>query len=148
MTAKSINAVLAANLAHFMRACGIESQSDLAKRSGVAQRTISNYLNPDLREQGKSGKQPSAKLTEVEKIAQAMNIEAWDLLRDLNPNEREMYTRIETAYRELVGPTTASQAPGDRRRTEERRVIEPALPELRRNQLLNPTRGNKDRRSA
>ena len=121
MAEKSINEVLAGNLAHFMKLRGIESQSDLARRSGVAQRTISNYLNPDLREQGISGKQPSAKLTEVDKIAKSMNVEAWDLLRDLTDAEREMYERIEAAYKHLMAspsPPGDARNQGDRRRNQ------------------------------
>lgn len=121
MTAKSINEVLATNLAHFMKQRGIKSQPELAKLSGVSQRTISNYLNPDLREQGISGKQPSAKLTEVDKIAKSMNIEAWDLLRDLSDTEREMYERIEAAYKHLMASTSPpgeARNQGDRRRNQ------------------------------
>lgn len=94
-----------------MKERGFSSQAELAKKSGVAQRTISNYLSPDLREQGTTGKQPSAKIAEVEKIAQALNMEAWDLLRDLSLPEREMYSKIEAAYKELLAKQPPSAAP-------------------------------------
>lgn len=102
MAKRPINEVLAANLEFFMRERGIESQTELARRSGVAQRTISNYLSPDLRQESKSGKPPSAKLTEIEKIADALDIGAWDLLRDLSPSERAFYANIEDAYAKLT----------------------------------------------
>jgi transcriptional regulator with XRE-family HTH domain len=98
MTKPAINDVLAVNLKHFMRAKGL-TQSSLAAKSGVAQRTISNYLNPALRyaEISAKGKPPSAKLAEVEKIAAAIGIEVWELLRPLSPSEREFYAHAEAA---------------------------------------------------
>ena len=98
---KSINQVLAANIAAAMERRHIKTQEELAKASGVAQRTISNYLNPEKRAKGKSGKEPSAKLTEIEQIAKALDTEAWDLLRELTPRERAFYRRIEDAYKRL-----------------------------------------------
>jgi transcriptional regulator with XRE-family HTH domain len=96
-----INVVLAINIAEAMTRRNIASQEQLAKLSGVAQRTISNYLNPERRAQGKSGKAPSAKLTEVEQIARALDMEAWDLLRPIHGRERDFYEKIEEAYRRL-----------------------------------------------
>lgn len=147
---KSINIVLAENLEHFMRKRNIDSQQALAEKSGVAQRTISNYLNPDRRQVSKSGKEPSAKLTEVEQIARALDVEVWDLLRDLSPSERELYANIEAAYRKLVEATASSPtAPGDRRSEGERRKAEHPKREDRANQLDNPWRTKrKDRRAA
>ena len=64
-----INDVLAVNLKHFMELRGF-SRTALANKVGLAPRTIGNYLNPALRQaESKSGKPPSAKLTELEKIA-------------------------------------------------------------------------------
>lgn len=102
-SSKPINLVVAENIAQAMERRNIRTQAELAKRSGVAQRTISNYLNPANRVQGASGKQPSAKLSELEQIARALDVETWDLLRDLSPQEREFYARIEDAYRRLRG---------------------------------------------
>lgn len=48
-------------------------------RSG--QTTISLYLSPDRRKPGKDGKAGSAKLTEVEMLARALEVEPWELLR-------------------------------------------------------------------
>lgn len=106
---KPINVVLAENIAAAMQRKQITSQEQLAKVSGVSQRTISNYLNPDKRAQGKSGRAPSAKLSEVEQIARALNVETWDLLRQLSPRERELHERIEAAYRALRGDEETSE---------------------------------------
>ncbi len=94
---KSISHVIADNLEHFMRERGM-NQTALAVASGVGQTTISLYLDPDRRLPSKSGKAPSPKVTELAQLAIALNIEAWQLMRDLNPEEREFYTRIEDAY--------------------------------------------------
>ena len=74
-----MNDVLATNLARFMAAQG-HTQSSLAKRSGVAQRTIGNYLQPNAREVGSRGKPGSAKLTELAMIAAALQVATWQLL--------------------------------------------------------------------
>ena len=67
MQRRPINDVLADNLRHFMaKSTELQTQAALAARSGVAQRTISNYLNPDRRSAGSSGKAASAKLTEID----------------------------------------------------------------------------------
>lgn len=111
MAQKPINQVLAENLAYFMKARGIATQPALAKKSGVAQRTISNYLRPEIRQSSKSGKPPSAKLTELEKIAEALEVGVWDLLRDMDPSERAFYAQIEEAYTKLAASRDAGVAP-------------------------------------
>lgn len=120
MGKRAINQVLAENLAHYMREKGFASQPALAKESGVAQRTIGNYLRPDLRQVSKSGKQPSAKLTELERIAAALGVEVVDLLRDMTPEQRAAYERVEAAYRSLQPPpapeATATPPPGREQR--------------------------------
>lgn len=75
----SINAVFAANLRRRMDAAGL-SQVTLGKRAGVAQRSVGNYLNPKEREAGANGKEPSAKLTEMAMIADALGVEPWEML--------------------------------------------------------------------
>lgn len=100
-TGKSINQVVAENLAYWMERTGFESQQSLADKSGVSQRTISNYLRPSLRDDTNSGKEPSAKLTELGKLAKAMDIEVWQLLRQMTPKERAFYNKIEQAFREF-----------------------------------------------
>lgn len=97
MSVKPINEVLAGNLAHFMELRGLKQQS-LANKCGMAQTTVSLYLNPSRRKISASGKTPSAKLSEVEQLAKSLDIEIWQLLRDLTPNERQAYEAIETAF--------------------------------------------------
>lgn len=96
-----INEVLAVNLAHFMKEKGF-TQSSLGRKAGIAQRTIGNYLKPELRQaESKSGKPASAKLTEVEKIADGLGVEVWELLRPISPTEREFHRQIEESFDKL-----------------------------------------------
>lgn len=98
--AKSINLVVAENLAHWMNNAGIK-QAALAEKAGVSQKTVSNFLNPGQRTETTSGKEPSAKLSELERIAKALAIEVWQLTREIPENEREMYEAFEKAYAKL-----------------------------------------------
>lgn len=107
MEKKSINDVFAENLAAFMLRRNL-SQSTLAEMAKVSQKTVSNYLNPGQRSIGSNGKQPSAKLTELEMIADALDVEPWQLLRSLNPKQRAAYEAIEAAYKALQPKTTPS----------------------------------------
>jgi transcriptional regulator with XRE-family HTH domain len=102
MAAKAVNAVLAENLRYWMGEAGIGSQAQLAEKSGVSQRTISNYLNPDNRQEGATGKEPSAKLTELQKIADALGVGVWELVRPMTPRERKFYSQVEKAYADLM----------------------------------------------
>lgn len=106
----SINKVLAHNLAYWMEQAKL-TQSALAEKAGVSQKTISNYLNPEQRQDGSMGKEPSAKLTELEKIATAMSIGVWQLVREMTVSERKMYEAIETSYSALLrsAVTTATE---------------------------------------
>jgi len=113
MQASELNQALAANLAYYMRVQSL-TQSALAKRCGVAQTTISLYLSPDRRTLGKDGRPGSAKLTEVEMLAHALSVPAWELIRPFCSAEREAYRRIEEAYRILAGASvTAISSGGD-----------------------------------
>lgn len=107
-----INQILAENLAHFMEERGL-NQVSLGRRCGIAQRSISNYLNPDARAVGKSGKAPSAKLSEVELIADGLGIEAWQLLRKMSDSERALYLRVEEAFRGLLLDAVAASKQAD-----------------------------------
>lgn len=112
MKKKPINDVLAVNLKHFMTEKGF-SQSSLAAKSGVAQRTIGNYLNAELRyaEVSKTGKPPSAKLAEVERIADGLGVEVWELLRPISPAERGFYKQIEESFERLRKIAPPAPAP-------------------------------------
>lgn len=105
MEEKSINSVFAENLAALMEKKGIK-QTALAAKSNLAQKTISNYLNPNQRAPSATGKIPSAKLTELEMIATALGTEPWKLLRPLNPNQRTAYEQIEGAFLALQPKAT------------------------------------------
>jgi transcriptional regulator with XRE-family HTH domain len=98
MESRSINAVFAANLSRLMSAKGW-SQSVLAEKSGVAQRSISNYLSPSRRDRGASGKEPSAKLTEMSMISSALGIDAWEMLIE---RDASAATQQSTGQAELV----------------------------------------------
>lgn len=101
MPVKSINEVVAENLAYRMAKAQM-SQTALAQKAGVSQKTISNYLNPEQRTEGSKGKQGSPKLWELERVAQALGAEVWELTRHMTERERAMYDAIEKAYRELL----------------------------------------------
>jgi transcriptional regulator with XRE-family HTH domain len=95
-----INEVVAENLAYWMGQAGIK-QAALAEKAKVSQKTISNYLNPDQRTEGSTGKDPSGKLSELDRIAKALSIEVWQLTRQMTAHERVMYEAIEKAYEGL-----------------------------------------------
>lgn len=104
MPEKNIAQVVATNLAYWMEQAEL-NQTQLAQRAGVSQKTISNYLNPDQRTEGSKGKPPTPKLAELDLIAKALHIKAWQLLREMNARERAMYDAIERAYTELLSTT-------------------------------------------
>lgn len=102
-----LNRALAGNLAHHMEKRGL-TQMALAKKCGVAQTTISLYLSPERRNPGKEGKPGSAKLTEVEMLASALEVQAWELLWPLDKKQREVYEKIAASYSAL--PPSAAQS--------------------------------------
>ncbi len=108
---KSINQVVADNLHHWMKQRGIRSQMDLANKSGVSQRTVANYLKPQLRQSSSSGKEPSAKLIELEKLANALDVEVWQLLRQLTPEEWNVYHSIEASFLALLASAKTPSSP-------------------------------------
>ena len=101
MERKPINDVLAENLAYFMRERGL-SQAALAKTADMGQTTVSLYLNPGNRQPGKSGKAPSAKLAEVQRLAGALGVEVWELLRPATVAQRDLYRSIEALLNERL----------------------------------------------
>lgn len=107
-----INLVLARNLRALMDEQGL-TQMQLAKRSGVAQTTISLYLNPEKRSAGARGKPPSAKLAEAQALAEAMGVELWELLRDMTQAEREVYRALEKVFRQSLPPRQATGTGSD-----------------------------------
>lgn len=109
MPEKTISQVVAANLAYWMEQAEM-TQTALAAKAGVSQKTISNYLNPDQRVESATGKVPSPKLEELDKIARVLAIPVWQLVREMSEKERKLYEHIERAYSELVStePVTES----------------------------------------
>jgi transcriptional regulator with XRE-family HTH domain len=103
MNVSPLNQALAENLAHYMSKKGL-TQMALAKKCGVAQTTISLYLAPARRKPGKDAKPGSAKLTEVEMLAEALDVEAWELVMPLSGVQRDVYKKIEAAYKVLQHP--------------------------------------------
>jgi transcriptional regulator with XRE-family HTH domain len=83
MAERKINHVLAENLRRLMEAGGW-SALRLGNKAEIAPNTIGNYLKPDG-EFTSTGKQRSAKLTEVERLAEALGVSVQDLLRDDAP---------------------------------------------------------------
>lgn len=98
-----INLILAKNLRALMAEQGL-TQMQLSKRSGVAQTTISLYLNPDKRSAGSKGRPPSAKLAEAQALAEALGVEMWELLRDLNPTQRDALRAFDRVLRQMAPP--------------------------------------------
>jgi len=131
----NINDVLARNLKAIMEEKGFQSQAKLAEKAGVDQKTISNYLNPAQRlEGGTAGKPRSAKLAEVESIANALGVEVWELLQPLETAERELFRTIRKALRSALeqqattmeGRRTGQQAVMDARGASRKRQKQPA----------------------
>lgn len=90
----SIKHDLATNLARLMRVSeDLRTQMALAKRSGVAQTTISNYLRP-------SSYEGAPQLDKIESLAKAFGLEAWHLIhptmgdREFNRRELELYRKL------------------------------------------------------
>jgi transcriptional regulator with XRE-family HTH domain len=107
----SINQILAENLACFMRERGM-TQASLAAKAGMGQTTVSLYLSPARRAAGKSGKEPSAKLAEVNRLAAALGVELWELLRPLSAAQREFYRSMEALIAERAAEArSAAPAP-------------------------------------
>lgn len=92
MGTKPINTIVAEALAFYM--AGRFSNIELARRSRVAEGTIRNLLAPEKRQSGKSGKEPSGKLTELAMLADALNVPMAELVTDMSADERlERWTK-------------------------------------------------------
>jgi transcriptional regulator with XRE-family HTH domain len=111
----TINQILAKNLKAAMEARfdGVVNQSELARVSGVSQKSISNLLHPENREkakakdgetEGKEGKVPSTSLATLVDLAKALNVEVWELLHpnlERSRREHQFYQQIDRAYKKL-----------------------------------------------
>jgi transcriptional regulator with XRE-family HTH domain len=79
--AKTSSKVLARNLKKHMQARQL-TQSKLAELSGVAQTSIGYMLNPGTRAPTATGKEPSATLAQIDKVAGVFRLQSWQLLLD------------------------------------------------------------------
>lgn len=113
MAERNINRVLADNLERQMDRRKWD-KNKLSAASGIAPRTIGYYLRPEHQQVGSKGKEPSAKLSEVQLLAQALEIETWQLLRDLTAEQWAAYEKIEAAFFDLQ-PKRPPDANGDRK---------------------------------
>lgn len=99
---RSISAVLADNLRHFMTAKQM-TQAVLASRTGIGQTTISLYLSPENRAATTSGTPPSPTLARVQLLADALGVDLWELLRPLTPAERDLIRTVDAVIAERTG---------------------------------------------
>ena len=102
MEKKPIVQIVAESLDWHMRNKGTNAKA-LGLKAGVSPRTVGNFLKPEGRSAGASGKLPSGKLTELEMIADALEITVADLVTDMSPEEREKRQRFEQAYAIMNG---------------------------------------------
>lgn len=80
MAKKTANQILAERLEHFMQLRGMNN-SKLGKKAGIAANTVANYLikTPLVTA---TGKERSAKLAEIEKLAEALEVSIVDLITE------------------------------------------------------------------
>jgi hypothetical protein len=93
--------VLASNLERHMRDQGM-SEFTLATASGVSARTVGNFLRPANRktQRGTSKSFPSGTLANLFKLAEALDLDACDLLSNTDAARQRFYAAIEAAYAE------------------------------------------------
>lgn len=110
--AKPVNQVLSEALNFFMEPYW--SNVSLARASGVAEGTIRNYRSAERAGTSKSGKAPSAKLTELEKVSTAMGLQVADLVTEMSVEARgALYRKRAAECYERTGslPPWAPSAP-------------------------------------
>jgi len=97
---EDIKQILAKNLGKLMKASAdLRSQNALAKRSKVAQTTISNYLRP-------SSYVGAPQLDKIAKLARAYGLDAWQLLhptmgdKAITAEELALYRRLRDAIKQ------------------------------------------------
>ena len=91
MTVEELANVIAENLAFAMRQKDEMSQSELGRRAGVAQTVVSLYLNPARRK----GSSAAPNLKNLVPICEALDIEVWELLCPMTPEERQVMRSME-----------------------------------------------------
>lgn len=117
---RPITEVIAENLAYWMQQHPtLNTQSALGAAAGVAQTTIGNYLNPTQRLQGAKGKPPSPKVVELDRIADALGIGVWLLIRPMSPVEREYFQKMDMAAAALMAQSRSAVPTQGRRRDDQ-----------------------------
>jgi transcriptional regulator with XRE-family HTH domain len=102
--------VVAQNLAELMIEKKLK-QVALAEKAGVSQKTISNFLSPTQRTGSSSGKAPSGTLTNLEKIARALDVRPWLLTRPSDAMYRQLVDLAEQAYEKARPPQESKAQP-------------------------------------
>jgi transcriptional regulator with XRE-family HTH domain len=105
---EDITKILARNLKRFMEEGPAPlSQNALAKKSKVAQTGIGYMLNPETRAPTQSGKLSSPTIARLEKVAQALGKETWQLLHPdpdqapLSATERARYAEFQKSMQRM-----------------------------------------------
>lgn len=107
---------LANNLRWHMTQRGM-TKHELAERSGVAARTITNFLYPENRKtkKGTVRAEPSGTLAILYNLAAAFDIEPWELLCDVTSERIRFHDAVELAFQERIRAehlNTPSRRPG------------------------------------
>lgn len=76
------------------------SQNALSKIAKVAQTSIGYMLKPNSRPQGDKSKSSSPTIDKIERVARALNLEAWQLLHP-NPAEAPLSARQRRLFEDL-----------------------------------------------
>jgi hypothetical protein len=111
MVRKSANQVIAKALAYYMG--DRWSQVSLGRAAKVSPNTIGNALNPSRRvTPAKTGKEPSITLTQLDAIADALEVPIAELVLDLTDDERLQRVRDRAAEHYKRHGTLPAWAPG------------------------------------
>lgn len=108
MDETAISEVVALNLRHFMLERKL-TQQVLAKKSGVAQTTISLYLNPSSRKETGNPAAPAPNLGKVNALAAALDVELWELLRPLTQAQRDLIKTVDRVIADQVAQSSAGK---------------------------------------
>lgn len=92
---KPINQVVAEALRFYMG--DRWNNTTLGKAAGVSPNTVKNCIAPEARAKGKSGKEPSVKLTELALLAETLGVEMADLVTDMPAEARKTLHRQRAA---------------------------------------------------
>lgn len=94
---KSIEVMFAESLAYWMEKKEFHAQAALAKKAGLDQKTISNCLNPAQRAVTATGRDKTPSLGTVGRLASALGIPAWVLLRPISAQNDAEYASAKSS---------------------------------------------------